>query len=369
MTEGGAPFLGGTTLARTVTPSISIIDADRSATFSAKLDGASWSGAPIVSEGTHTLLIVAVDCAGNEAAPLIIGFTIDLTAPSFISTNPASGSRVGEIPAALSGTVDTDAKRVELTNAAGVSIETSVTNGSFSFSNAPFAEGENRFTLTAVDAAGQRGRLDYVLTIDLTAPSVEIIEGGRSMTSGAVFRRAVTPEVRSSDPAATIVATLDGAPFTSGTTITTDGAHTLRATATDDLGHQSSPVEVSFTIDTTGPTIAITSPADGVFDRLRRSDGHRQRDRCSVRGRQWLSCDAHEHDVQRCGPGRSGGDAHSSHRTRRGRECGECIRQREPSHRTRDRDHLATGPVPHEPPDDLRRRVRRDAAKRTELSS
>lgn len=263
ITESGAPFTG-TVFARAVTPNVSVADADRSATVAAQLDGAAWvSGAPIVDEGDHVLTITAADCAGNQGAPLTIAFTIDLTAPSFGSLTPANGSRVGSVPTSLNGSTDEDVERVELVDAGGATRATSVANGSFSFTNPPFAEGENRVTIAAIDAAGHRGTIDYTLTIDTSAPSVEILEGGNRIESGAVFRRAISPEIRSSDPNATLSVALNGSPFTSGTTISNDGAYTLRATATDDLGNQSAPAEVTFTIDRTGPTITITSPADG----------------------------------------------------------------------------------------------------------
>ena len=61
-----------------------------------------------------------------------------------------------------------------------------------------------------------------------------------------------------------VSATLNGAPFASGTPISGDGDYDLVASATDSVGN-SARREVHFTIDTTPPALAITSPAGGSF--------------------------------------------------------------------------------------------------------
>src|SRR5205085_8480408 len=61
---------------------------------------------------------------------------------------------------------------------------------------------------------------------------------------------------------ATIAATLDTAPFTSGTPVTTEATHTITATAHDAFGHTSQTASVTFTIDRTPPSVTITFPAD-----------------------------------------------------------------------------------------------------------
>src|SRR3974377_1142242 len=71
-------------------------------------------------------------------------------------------------------------------------------------------------------------------------PSVEILESGAPLGTGAVFFRAVTPVVRSNDVAATVKATLNGATFASGTPVSASGDYTLSATATDSFGHTGS---------------------------------------------------------------------------------------------------------------------------------
>jgi hypothetical protein len=99
-----------------------------------------------------------------------------------------------------------------------------------------------------------------------TMPSIAIVENGSSIPANALFNRAVTPVVRSSEADATITATLNGAPFTSGTPIASDGEYTVAATAADKSGHTSS-ASAAFTVDRTAPTIHILSPASGAVVR------------------------------------------------------------------------------------------------------
>src|SRR5207244_5004470 len=122
----------------------------------------------------------------------------------------------------------------------------------------PFAEGSNRFTLVAADRAGNSSSLDYAVTVKTTAPAVEILESGSPIPDSTLFNRTVTPVIHVNDLSATIAATLDGAPFSSGTTISAEGAHRLAATATNSLGHAGSAA-VNFTIDRTPPVVRITT--------------------------------------------------------------------------------------------------------------
>src|SRR5206468_1528837 len=78
-----------------------------------------------------------------------------------------------------------------------------------------------------------------------------------------LFNRAVTPEIQTNDPASTVTATLNGAPFTSGTVVTADGNYTLNASATDALGHTGTAT-TNFIIDRTPPVVKITAPLTGV---------------------------------------------------------------------------------------------------------
>ncbi|HYI12031.1 MAG TPA: Ig-like domain-containing protein [Thermoanaerobaculia bacterium] len=268
ITESGAP-LTATIFNRKVTPFVRATDADANATVTATLNGAAWtSGTEIGGERSHTLQVKAKDCAGNELTREL-AFSIDLTSPRFLTFSPASGSKVTQAPAALSGTVDADAVEVRVVEK---DITRPAANGAFTLPEPGFEDGVNEITLEVIDQAGNAGRASYTLGVKTTKPLVEIIEGGAAMAEGTVYTRSVKPEIRVFEGNVTATATLDGAPFTSGTEITAGGAHTIVATATDSAFGQTNTITRHFTIDRTGPQVAIVSPADGTAFEADRTD-------------------------------------------------------------------------------------------------
>ncbi|MGK2860042.1 MAG: Ig-like domain-containing protein [Thermoanaerobaculia bacterium] len=258
VSEGGAAF-GAALVNRSLALFVRATDADPAVQLAATLDGNPYaSGSVIESEGAHTLVVSARDCAGLTSTRTI-AFRIDKTAPTLANLTPANGATSSVMPGSITGASD-DATRVEIV---GTAVATTIPAGSpFALANVPFDEGTNRFTLRATDEAGNASELAYVVTVKTTAPSVEILESGGPIAPDALFNRDVTPEIRASESDATITATLNGATYTSGTAITNDGTYTLAATATDALQHSGSH-SVTFRIDKTAPAVAITSPAQG----------------------------------------------------------------------------------------------------------
>jgi RHS repeat-associated protein len=259
ITESGAPFVAPF-VNRTVAPFVRAVDADPNTILTVTLDGAAYvSGTPIAAEKSYELKATATDCAGHKADDVIVRFTIDKTPPQFVALSPANGASIGTLPA-VGGTVspDTLSVIVEETGAAAT-----VSNGSFSFPALAIEEGSNRFSLVAVDRAGNATRVDYSFNVKTSAPTVSIVENGSAIVSGTRYSRAVKVDVVSNEAAATVTATHNGQPFTSGTTISNNGSHTISATARDSFGHTSPVNEVTFTIDHEGPVVTITEPVDG----------------------------------------------------------------------------------------------------------
>ncbi|MEA2572468.1 MAG: hypothetical protein QOI24_4469 [Acidobacteriota bacterium] len=259
VSEGGRTFSAGA-FNRTLAPIVRVIDEDANIAATITLDGHTFaSGASITLAGAHALVVNATDCAGNIAAATSIAFTIDLTPPVFTSFDPADGTTIGEAQATIRGHVD-EADLASVTFE-GTTLAATIDGPNFTFTNVPLTEGTNRFAVVAIDRAGNRATRTYTLQVKTTAPSVEILDDGSLLVSGRTFTRSVTPVIRANDPAATIAATINGAPFTSGTTIATDGSYSLSATATDSVGHTGSAT-ATFTIDRTAPVVTITSPAN-----------------------------------------------------------------------------------------------------------
>ncbi|MGH9457003.1 MAG: Ig-like domain-containing protein, partial [Thermoanaerobaculia bacterium] len=255
-----APLGEGPPLNRSFAPTVTVRDLDPAPAIELTLDGVPWAnGSLIEAEGAHTLTAVATDCAGHRAERTV-AFMMDRTPPVFGDFTPPRDARIGEIPASIAGSVSADTESVAV---AGTAVAVVPANGSFTLAGLSFFEGENRLLLRATDHAGNTAETDYRFTIETTAPSIEILDSGAPIADGALYARVLRPEIRLSNPAASVTATLNGAPFSSGTLVSTDGAYTLAVSATDDLGHTASR-EVAFTIDTTAPTVAIAAPQPGL---------------------------------------------------------------------------------------------------------
>ncbi|HEX3553446.1 MAG TPA: Ig-like domain-containing protein [Thermoanaerobaculia bacterium] len=97
---------------------------------------------------------------------------------------------------------------------------------------------------------------------DTDPPQIHVLESGADLTDGRLFNRAATPVIQTTDASdVTVNATLDGAPFTSGTPVSGEGTHLLSVTATDAAGNAAT-LAVGFEIDTTPPAFLALQPAD-----------------------------------------------------------------------------------------------------------
>jgi len=261
--ENGAPFTAKL-INRAVSLDVRANDADPNVTLTVKLNGGATGASPVVvsAEGTHTLDITATDCAGLQSERKVT-FTIDRTAPVITNLAPANGATIGAAPASIHGS-SSEAATITI---AGTTLSATVNAaGPFDLAGATLIEGVNRFTLHAVDDAGNATDVACSLTLRTIAPAIEIVDNGSPIANGALFNRSVAPVIRVNVSDATVTATLDGQPFTSGTTIASEGTHTINVTALDPAGH-STTASLAFTIDRTAPVVKITAPlADQTID-------------------------------------------------------------------------------------------------------
>ena len=255
VTSNGIPFKDGA-YKQPLSLFVRATDADPNATLTTALNGNAYvSGTPITADGTYTLTASSTDCAGNASDPVTIHFTIDTVAPKIGTITPTSGTVVAAATN-ITGPAD-DAVTVALDVVPPITATISGTQ--FTFTNVPLVEGTNNFTIVATDAAGNQSRTPYSLTLDSKGPVLTITDGGTPIADHAIFRQNVTPVITANEDA-TITATLNSQPFTSGRTLTTDGSYTLAASATDGARNTGQKTVV-FTIAKSGPAVQITSPA------------------------------------------------------------------------------------------------------------
>ena len=226
---------------------------------------------PALADGSHTIVASQTDSFGNTGSASLT-FTLDTTAPTVAitsaggPTNQASQTVTGTVDAADAGATVTI---LDGTTAVGTAVVQS--NGSWSATGVTLTNGSNALTAKVTDAAGNSTTSTAVVyTLSTIGPSVTealSIDTGSSSTD-----RITSSDVLSGSGLANTVVhfTVDGSPI-AGTATTSaqgtwtftppalaDGSHTIVASQTDSFGNTGS-ASLTFTLDTTAPTVAITS--------------------------------------------------------------------------------------------------------------
>lgn len=242
----------------------------------------------VLNDGIYRLQLVAEDLRGNVSSVFQGPFTLDTTAPTLALTSPTENSRVlpGE---ELTGTV-ADANFDQLSYRFGSASEVPVTvsqgrfNAQLDVSNVE--TGVQTLRVTAGDLAGNISTTD--VTVDVrepdnvpplitaslaedtgvsdadgitTNPTIRgTVSDGNEITAlqaslgGNVVDVAVELEADGSfELNRELLAAINGSPLI-------DGNYTLQLSARDDFDNVSNSFEVSFTLDTAEPELAIASP-------------------------------------------------------------------------------------------------------------
>jgi len=128
----------------------------------------------------------------------------------------------------------------------------------------PASDGTYYYIVTALDAAGNESApsVESIIFYDKAAPVITVsgIEDGKaySSTVSPVYT-VVDSNLNPASPAAT----LNGAPFNSGTPVMGEAEYTLTVSASDTDNHNASKT-LGFAIDKTSPTIAISGVSNGI---------------------------------------------------------------------------------------------------------
>jgi len=231
--------------------------------FQCKLDAGSYSSCTSpkdytgLGEGNHTFSVTATDSAGNTGPAATRSWTIDTTAPTAsITGGPADPTNSTSASLAFS-------------SEPGAGFQCKLDAGSYSSCTSPkdytgLGEGNHTFSVTATDSAGNTGpAATRSWTIDTTAPTASITGGPADPTNSTSASLAF-----SSEPGAGFECKLDAGSYSSCTspkdyTGLGEGNHTFSVTATDSAGNTGPAATRSWTIDTTAPTVTLTSPANG----------------------------------------------------------------------------------------------------------
>jgi len=211
------------------------------------------------SDGTYTITVYAKDWGMNENTETF-RFTIDSILPTISLISPDNNSLIQP------GTnLDFEINDVHL------NITTyTVNNGSPQILSPPYnintmgwKDGTYNITVWADDLAGNEISKTFRFMIDGTPPDISIT----NVTNGSYHNTNVTIFVGISDVHLNVsenIIILDSASFVSGTTVSSEGEHTLYVHAVDTAGNTASKT-IIFIIDKTSPTITIISPDDGLI--------------------------------------------------------------------------------------------------------
>ncbi|MCE9575784.1 MAG: hypothetical protein K8W52_21720 [Deltaproteobacteria bacterium] len=216
------------------------------ASLTATLNGTPFtSGSGVALDNGYTLVVTATDTAGNSSSQTV-ALTIDTIAPVLKYTGFTNGQFVKQdVTIVLS--------QVELHPG---TIVATLDGATYASGTAVQAEGTHALVLNTTDLAGNVAtQVLASFTIDKTAPTISV--GG--VANNAFYNGSKAPTFALSEPG-TIAATLDGNPFTSGTSVSSEGQHTLVVNGTDKAGNAAAQVTVVFTIDTMAPTISVVGP-------------------------------------------------------------------------------------------------------------
>ncbi|MDP1825371.1 MAG: Ig-like domain-containing protein [Archangium sp.] len=270
--------------------------------FECNLDGAGFAACAAsptftaLADGSHTLLVRALDAAGNaDATPASRTWTVDTALPD----TTLSGAPTGTTNVSTASLTFTS-------NEPGATFECSLDGATFAACTTPLsltalADGPHTFSVRAVDAAGNADPTPATAswTVDALVPDTTITSGPAANVATGDATLAFT----STKAGSTFECSLDGAPFAACTTpaaltALADGSHTFSVRAVDTVGNvDPTPATRTWNVDTQAPDTSITQqPAaltngtTGTFQFTSPEAGATFE--CSLDGAAWTACTA-----------------------------------------------------------------------------
>lgn len=241
-------------------------EAEAGATVACRLDGGSFeacasatsaSYAGLAGDADHTFTVRATDAAGNQATASHT-WTIDSTGPTVTITSGPSGT-----------TADTSATLAFTASEAGSTFECRLDGGAWASCTSPrsygsLGDGAHTFSVRATDAVGNTGAAaTRSWTIDASGPTVSITSGPSGLVASADAAFQFTAEAGSTFECRLDSGAWAGCSSPRSYAGLAQGDHTFRVRATDGLGNTGAEASRSWTVDTVGPTVSITSGPSG----------------------------------------------------------------------------------------------------------
>ncbi len=231
-------------------------------------DLASFMNLTSVPDGFHNVTVNATDRAGNSRT-VTVAFSVNTAAPILTFTSPANNSVTATPTVVLTWTITSAGAGITTLQVARdtgswQTLSTSATV--YSFTN--LADGSHNLWLHAVTANAQSTKYLRV-TVDTTPPTVAITSPTANPWVNTTSEAIAFSASDATSGISSLGLSLDNGTavnVTGQTTYTvtglTEGHHRAQLTATDRAGNTATAT-VDFRVDTTPPTVAFSTPADG----------------------------------------------------------------------------------------------------------
>ena len=218
--------------------------------------------------GTWHYAVRAVDAAGNMSGFITGSGTSDQDPPgpptglaasvgggqvalSWVA--PASGATTYRVYRALTSFGGSVAGKAPLASGVAAPLAT----------DTPVSDANYYYLVTALDALQNESAPSNEVLVHFDEASPVITISG--VEAGKHYKASVQPTYQATDfTLKSTTATLDGAPFASGATVSAEGSHELTVTARDESEHESTK-KVSFVLDLTKPVVTISGVSAGAL--------------------------------------------------------------------------------------------------------
>ncbi|WP_132256408.1 DUF4214 domain-containing protein, partial [Methylobacterium segetis] len=210
-----------------------------------------------LTDGQHTVSVKHIDAAGNVSVARSLTFTLHSTAPGApsLALTSDTGASAGD-------RITSDARVTVTGTQAGASLSYNLDDGGWAgtYDPAALADGAHTLAVRQTDTAGNTSvAASLAFTLDRVAPQAPAVllandtgKLGDGITSDGHLS-ATAPEAGGS-----VSYVIDGtASATYDPSTLGDGAHTVAVRTSDAAGNVSSTTAVTFTLDTTAPSLSV----------------------------------------------------------------------------------------------------------------
>jgi RHS repeat-associated protein len=232
----------------------------------ATVTGTSYTAQITAPDGPLTLTALARDRANNTASATR-SVVVDASPPVITVAAPPAGLVTSAATLQVAGQVqDASPGTISL---GGQSAAFPAGGGGFTFDMSPPSDGPVTFALSATDVPGNTGTTTVTVTIDRTAPQLQVVSPVQGAVVGAqpvVVQGTVQDATPVTVTVDGIAASVTGVSWQASFEGLPEGAHTFAVVATDQAGNRTT-LDRDVVVDLGPPVVSITAPADGSLTR------------------------------------------------------------------------------------------------------